>query len=295
MINRQRLILELLAISGGPVDLLRLVKSVFLLRHDLGFEDRFYDFVPYRFGPFSFVLYHELSKLESKGIVKTQGDRLRLTPHGQRVRPRPMPGHAKAIRALVKELGTRSTDELIASIYKRYPWYTVNARDRRRRRMLRPTAAPAVYTVGYEGLPVDGLLNLLLRNGIQTLIDTRHNPISRRYGFHRSTLSRLCENLGLRYEHFPKLGIPGEWRRDLRIEELPRLFERYENEVLAKASRQLGSLEELMASSASVLLCSERLPEHCHRHRLAAKMASRLQMPMLDLRLQGQPELTIDA
>ncbi|NJM48439.1 MAG: DUF488 domain-containing protein [Alkalinema sp. RU_4_3] len=73
-------------------------------------------------------------------------------------------------------------------------------------------------------------MNLLLESGISRLIDVRFNPISRRFGFHRSTLGRLCGFLGIDYQHLPELGIPGSEREDLGASsQYESLFSNYRN------------------------------------------------------------------
>lgn len=79
---------------------------------------------------------------------------------------------------------------MVANVYREFPWYTLNSKNAARRAASAPVASPAVYTVGYEGLMLDGLLDLLLRVGIKRLIDVRCNPVARRFGFHKSTLDR---------------------------------------------------------------------------------------------------------
>ena len=58
------------------------MKCAFLLRHETEYDadPAFYDFVPYKFGPFSFALYRELESLQRDGYVSDEGGRLRLTP-----------------------------------------------------------------------------------------------------------------------------------------------------------------------------------------------------------------------
>jgi hypothetical protein len=79
-----------------------------------------------------------------------------------------------------------TTSAMIDSVYLAYPWFTLNSEAIQRRAVTRPTADPAVYTVGYEGIMVDMLTDRLLRKGIGRLIDVRSNPIARRYGFHKA-------------------------------------------------------------------------------------------------------------
>ena len=68
---------------------------------------------------------------------------------------------------------------MVDSVYASHPWFTLNSDATHKRAATRPAVKPAVYTVGYEGIMVDALLDLLLRKGIQRLLDVRCNPIAR--------------------------------------------------------------------------------------------------------------------
>src|SRR4051812_42835637 len=56
MLNRQKIVLHMLKLTGRPVCRTELTKWCFLLKHEFQSFDcaSFYDFVPYRFGPYSF-------------------------------------------------------------------------------------------------------------------------------------------------------------------------------------------------------------------------------------------------
>jgi hypothetical protein len=47
-----------------------------------------------------------------------------------------------------------------------------------------------IVTIGYEGRSLEAFLNLLLQNSVTLLCDVRRNPLSRKYGFSKSTLSK---------------------------------------------------------------------------------------------------------
>src|SRR5579863_3102771 len=75
MFSRQRAILRLIQNEGGAVGRLRLVKLAFLLsREPAAPRTGTYDFVPYKRGPFSFTLYHELRALERDGWLALQDE-----------------------------------------------------------------------------------------------------------------------------------------------------------------------------------------------------------------------------
>ena len=73
------------------------------------------------------------------------------------------------------------------------------------------------------------------------LCDVRRNPLSRKYGFSKSTLSKACGNVGIRYEHLPELGIASEQRQELTTQaDYDALFEVYERKDLPLQSEALA-------------------------------------------------------
>jgi uncharacterized protein (DUF488 family) len=178
-----------------------------------------------------------------------------------------------------------STSDLVDDVYRKYPWFTLNSDAIDKRRAVRPTVEPAVYTVGYEGLMVDALLDLLLHSGICRLVDVRCNPIARRYGFHKSTVARLCADLDIAYVHFPSLGIPSAWRVSLSdSESYERLFGRYEKEILPRQRVDVEAVAKLVTEKPSALMCMEADHHCCHRSRLAAELSRQLSLPVKELR-----------
>ena len=71
MFTRQKILLGFLNLSVKPMSTLKLVKCSFLLAKESknATLDTFYKFLPYKFGPFSFTLYHELVHLMDCGLV----------------------------------------------------------------------------------------------------------------------------------------------------------------------------------------------------------------------------------
>lgn len=275
MLNRQKTLVHLIKTAGRPVSRYELTKWSFLLRHEFpsGGGSAFYDFVPYQYGPFSFALYQELDKLDAMSYLSQDGetvciDDLRLAD-SIGIESRSV---ASDIEALIDRFGGRSRNALTDHVYSTYPEFTCNSR--LKRLAPRPVAPPAVYTAGYEGRSIDSFLNLLVQNGIQRLIDVRRNPIARRYGFHRSTLERLCNRLSIEYVHVPSLGIASEERRDLNdASDYRALFDHYKRGTLREESSSLGRVSSLMLAKPSVLVCMERDPDFCHRSAVAEEIA----------------------
>jgi uncharacterized protein (DUF488 family) len=286
MLNRQKVLLLMLETAGRPVQRVELMKWCFLLRHeaDTGGGSSFYDFVPYRLGPFSFGLYQEINRLEELSYVI--GDDVQTWCLNQELRKPAFEVSAvlrEDVRGLVSKFRRFSPDELLDYVYARYPEFTINSV--RRRLARRPTANIAVYTAGYETLSVDRFLNMLVQNGIEQLIDVRNNPVSRRYGFHKSTLARLSVRLGIAYHHFPELGIRPEIRRYFDgLDDRATMFHEYERTTLQGEKDALRSVSRLLTEKPSVLVCLEAEPDCCHRSRLAKPLAELTDLPIVHLR-----------
>lgn len=272
--------------EGGKASRLRLVKLAFLLsRETEAPRAGIYDFVPYKRGPFSFTLYHELSTLERDGWLAEAEHDVQLaeapdieTAFLDRDFLDLIDGVSSRHRAL-------STSAVVDSVYARHPWFTLNSETAYKRAATRPVAAPAVYAVGYEGIMVDALLDLLLRKGLRRIVDVRCNPIARRYGFHKATLCRLCADVGIEYVHYSSLGIPSAWRASLTDQSsYERLFERYTSEILPKQDTALGDVARLVAEKPSALMCMEAEHHSCHRSRLGLEIARRTLLPVVELR-----------
>jgi len=164
-------------------------------------------------------------------------------------------------------------EDLIDYVYDRYPAFTVNSEIRKLEP--HPSTDCDVFTAGYEGLLVDGFLNGLIRSGIRRLIDVRNNPVSRRYGFHKTTLARLCGKLGIEYVHFPELGIASDQRQDIDAPGARQsLFDEYERNTLSAHRDSITRVGALMLELPSVLVCMEACHSQCHRSRLASAVSA---------------------
>lgn len=289
VLTRQRCLLYMIERAERPVTHLELTKWAFLLAQEMPSRggSAFYDFLPYRFGPFSFALFHEADDLVRSGylrevLVDEREAWRRVGDVDGGTADIPAGLRADAARVVERFL-SRSSDALIDYVYGAFPWYTANSEIRQLRQ--RPVAECGVYTVGYEQWSVDRLLDLLMRRGISRIIDVRQNPIARRYGFHKSTLSRLAAKLAIGYTHIPELGIPSDLRRALDgPSSYASLFHEYTDNILPRRQPAVETVCRLIEDKPSVLLCMEADPAQCHRTRLAAAVSSRTGLPVRDLR-----------
>ena len=66
-----------------------------------------------------------------------------------------------------------------------------------------------IYTIGYQGLEIDGFIDLLKKNNIEHLMDVRHSSESlHKPDFSGSILERELERNNIKYEHRPEYGVP---------------------------------------------------------------------------------------
>lgn len=287
MLLRQKVILTLLREAGGKASRLSLMKWAFLLAQESGLRSNqtYYRFVPYLYGPFSFALQQELSKLQQAHLIASSPDNKSwLLQHFPEDDCRLPAAIKKDIARIVAKYRTFSSQQLLENVYQKYPWFTLNSKNKKQRKFQRPKVAIAIYTIGYEQLSIDDFLNRVLRNGIRQIIDVRYNPVTRRYGFHKSTLARLCKLLDIEYIHLPELGIPGEQREHLvTLADYQTLFQHYRASILPHQSTAMATAVRALTSIPSALLCMEADPARCHRSHLAEVLAQQTDLPVVHL------------
>ncbi|HEX5177805.1 MAG TPA: DUF488 family protein [Gemmatimonadaceae bacterium] len=277
LLDRQRRLLELLDALGGSAGRLDFQKLLFLYCQE-PYGAGTYQFVPYRFGAFSFTSYADRRKLIERGLLAADDEQWQLTPQGRRT----IGGTQDMMMATFADRHRHLRgDALVAETYRRFPYYAIRSEiaDRvlhgERKALARIAAArPALpksgtlSTIGYEGLTIESYLNALIGAGVTLLCDVRRNPISRKYGFAKRTLANACEGVAVRYEHLPELGIASEQRRNLATQaDYDALFTEYERDYLPSQLAAVKRIASWISEGQRVALtCYERLPEQCHRH-----------------------------
>lgn len=283
MLNRERVLLELLHRAGRPLQRIELVKWAFVLRVELGSGggSAFYEFLPFKQGPYSFTLKREMDALVRDGFATSQENSWRGT-EAQEIPVRVL----SDVRSIVARFRNLPIPSLVDYVYKTHPDYTVNSDTQRLAE--RPVAVPAVFTAGYEGLQIDAFLHRLIRAGIERLIDVRSNPTARRYGFHKSTLTNLCGQVGIEYQHVPELGIPSARRAGLDVTvDRGDLFEWYQREQMQNHTHKIEEVARWISEKPSVLVCMEALACDCHRSRLAERVRELTGLPVVHLGQSG--------
>jgi uncharacterized protein (DUF488 family) len=126
-----------------------------------------------------------------------------------------------------------------------------------------------LYTVGHSTRPLDDLIETLQAHAIETLVDIRAFPMSRRLPqFNRESLETSLPTAGIRYVWNKELG---GYRKKIR-EESPHIglrnasFRNYADYMLTAEFRNaMDKLVALAEGSRTAYMCAERVYFRCHR------------------------------
>lgn len=278
MYYRRKVMLALLQKAGGRLSALRFQKLLFLVTREQ--VEPTYHFVPHLFGSYSFESHEDLVALAKKDLVRKAEvgwDLLAAEDFLGTLQAE----DRRVIWEVVEKFRDLSDDQLTRHTYKTYPFFAV--RSTIADRLLTQEELAAVesarpkqetrelFTLGYEGLSIEGYFLKLVENNVKVLCDVRRNAMSMKYGFAKGTLSRNCEKMGIQYVHIPGLGIESGLRKDLKTrQDYMDLFQDYEATTLPKATAEKASVLDYLASSRRVALtCFEADHTLCHRSRVA--------------------------
>ena len=131
------------------------------------------------------------------------------------------------------------------------------------------TNAPTLLSIGYEKAGFADFILTLQAARVETVIDVRDLPLSRRAGFSKRQLQAGLAEAGIGYLHLRALGTPAAGREANRRRQWP-LFWTIVEASLARpeAQQALADAATTAAASLSCLLCYEADPCICHRRRV---------------------------
>ena len=126
-----------------------------------------------------------------------------------------------------------------------------------------------LYTIGHSTRSLEELISALRAHEIQTLVDIRAFPMSRRLPqFNRDSLEQSLPAAGIRYQSMTALG---GYRKKV-LEESPHIalrnqsFRNYADYMLTpQFERAISELVALANDSRTAYMCAERPYFRCHR------------------------------
>ena len=261
-----------------------------LRRQEVGKDTRydvtrfFYDFVPYVNGPKSFWLERDIEILMSRGNIWRQFDLIGLQrPPSHFLRDSMNQEVYDAIANYRNTHSTKSLTYLKRKIAQSHQFYSLYMEEDKKNHIIldkdlvRPVGTTHyVRTIGYQKQTIDSFMSALIKVGIERLIDVRHNPVSRKFGFHKKRLASICNLLGIQYIHCPEVGASKEIRKIHDEGDLDKFFDMYRDEVLVGKSHEVERVARLSAQKPSALMCMEYDPSCCHRSALAKDVVRRI-------------------
>ncbi|MEZ5074683.1 MAG: DUF488 domain-containing protein [Solirubrobacterales bacterium] len=142
-----------------------------------------------------------------------------------------------------------------------------------------------IYTIGHSTHPVATFIAMLDAHGIETLVDVRTAPGSRRNPqFGKQALRQELAAAGIDYCHAQRLGglrrpdadsVNGGWRNES--------FRGYADYMqTGEFTSALDELAELAGRGRAAIMCAEAVPWRCHRSLIGDALLAR-GIPVIDI------------
>lgn len=281
MFYRRKIILSLFQLSNGNVEKTKLQKLLFLYSQRK--RESEYDFVPYKFGCYSYSANADLVTMVKKEFL-SESERGYEKIDTKDYLPTLKPKDRELLTETINSYGNMASESLIRHTYINFPYYAINSTISERilneecyNKVLNTIPnqnTKSIFTIGYEGVSLEKYLNKLVKNNIKLLVDVRKNPLSMKYGFSKTLLKRFCESLGIKYIHIPEVGINSNKRQTLKKQEdYDMLFESYKKTTLKETSTQQQLIINLLNENNRIALtCFESNICQCHRLPLAESL-----------------------
>lgn len=134
-----------------------------------------------------------------------------------------------------------------------------------------------LYTVGYEGLTINGFLAMIDGPPIALIVDARERPLSRKPGFSKRALQEALERLNVGYRHMPELGSPSVLRHQFKESGNWALFRAGYSNWLGGQLDSINTLRRFATLQTIGVLCFEADVNLCHRSILVESVLESLE------------------
>jgi len=137
-------------------------------------------------------------------------------------------------------------------------------------------APPAILTIGYERLGFAEFLDAIAEAGVETLIDVRELPNSRRAGFSKGNLKAGLARVGVDYVHLKALGTPKAGREANKRGDWENFWPIVDDALATpEAGLALEQAAILAKAKRTCLLFLEHDWKVCHRARVCELLGER--------------------
>lgn len=282
MFYRRKIILALIQLLGGELEKIRIQKLLFLYSQKK--KNPEYEFIPYKFGCYSFSAKADLNTMVKNGsLLENENYFIKNNPDDfvktLKVEDK------KILSEVVQLYGNMNSNSLIKHTYINFPYYAINSTiadkvldEKQLEKVIsskKEVNETILFTIGYEGVSLEKYLNKLVSNDVKLLVDVRKNSLSMKFGFSKSLLKKYCESLGIEYVHIPEVGINSDQRQELNTQQdYDVLFEVYKKTTLKETDSYQTKIIELLTKYKRIALtCFEADICQCHRKPLAEAIA----------------------
>lgn len=282
MFYRRKIILALIQLLGGELEKIRIQKLLFLYSQKK--KNPEYEFIPYKFGCYSFSAKADLNTMVKNGsLLENENYFIKNNPDDfvktLKVEDK------KILSEVVQLYGSMNSNSLIKHTYINFPYYAINSTiadkvldEKQLEKVIsskKEVNETILFTIGYEGVSLEKYLNKLVSNDVKLLVDVRKNSLSMKFGFSKSLLKKYCESLGIEYVHIPEVGINSDQRQELNTQQdYDALFEVYKKTTLKETDSYQTKIIELLTKYKRIALtCFEADICQCHRKPLAEAIA----------------------
>lgn len=278
MFYRRKIILALLQLFDGELDKIRLQKLLFLFAKKQAKAE--YDFIPYKFGCFSYSANADMTAMVTRGFL-TENEKSFAKNDSTNYLTQLKPADLKVLQEVKTLYGKMNANALMRHTYINFPFYAIksevaenilNSEELERVNKAKPNGNETVlFTIGYEGISLEEYLVRLVKSNIRVLVDVRNNPLSMKYGFSKNQLKKYCASLGIDYVHIPEVGIKGDQRQELNNQgDYDKLFAAYRQNNLTQTTTHQNQILNLLKQYGRIALtCFEANICQCHRKHLA--------------------------
>ena len=144
---------------------------------------------------------------------------------------------------------------------------------------------PTIYTIGHSTHTTERLIGLLAQHKIETVVDVRSSPYSRRNPqFNQPALRESLWIAGIQYGHLGDLG--GYPDDKASYDEGGHAL--YERIVATKSFKDaMKHLNSMVDDARLAVMCAQGKPEDCHRHPLLARCLQEFGVTVLHILRDG--------
>jgi uncharacterized protein (DUF488 family) len=272
--HRQKYLLALVELSGGMLTKMDLQKLLFLSEQTA--KNEHYHFIPYHYGCYSFQAQSDIELMESRGWLKVNENQVQLS---NSIVSHLTQSVIQQLKYVLSKYDRYRGNELVRYIYEQYPYFAIYSKiaekilSQKAYKSVTQTGKNLInkestlFTIGYEGISLEQYINQLIKNNVKLLCDVRINPLSRKFGFSKGSLSTILPKIGINYVHIPELGIDSEKRSHLEEKkDYANLFKAYCT-TLENRKTSIDKVTALLAKHNRIALtCFEKEHDECHRH-----------------------------